>query len=118
MSDNLEDTNRLSRFLVIFGAILTGLHGVLYLMNFGRWLRFLPTIELGNILGSLTSLGIGVLLIFLSIITLAISSSLIELPISKSQEWIPLLLIGLLMYFLGGTLGGLLVIMGSLLKLI
>ncbi len=118
MSDDLEETSRLSTFLIIFGAILTGVHGILFVMNFGRWLEFLPTIELGSVLGNLTGLSIGVLLIFLSILTLAISSSLIELPVSNNREWIPFLLLGLLMYFLGGTLGGLLVIMGSLLKLI
>jgi hypothetical protein len=118
MSDDLEETNRLSGFLIIFGAVLTAVHGVLFLMNFGSWLGFLPTIELGSILGSLTSLGTGIILIFLSILTIAISSSLIELPTSTNQEWIPPLLLGLSMYFLGGTLGGLLVIMGSLLKLI
>ncbi|MHA1902402.1 MAG: hypothetical protein ACXADL_00175 [Candidatus Thorarchaeota archaeon] len=112
-----SDAKRVGELLVLIGGIVSLLFGILFLLNFGGAVSFLPTLDLTSFLGGLTSVVLGVVLIIISLATLA-TSGVINLPALKfKNNWIVLLIFGILMYIFGGTLGGILVILGAILML-
>jgi hypothetical protein len=105
------------QLLVVFGAIVTFVFGVLYLLNVGVGVTFLPSLDLLGVLGTLNNLIIGVSLIILSLVTLA-TFGVLNIPrIKLEKNLLVLFFLGVVAYLLGGTLGGVLVIIGSILML-
>jgi hypothetical protein len=67
---------------------------------------------LGGILGGIIS---GIILIVISLVTLA-TSGFVDIPALKlDKSWIVLLILGILIYIFGSSLGGILVIIGAIL---
>ncbi len=112
-----SDTYLVGQFLVIFGAIVSFVFGVLYLLNVGVGVTFLPSLDLIGILGAVHNLLLGILLVILSLVTLA-TFGVLNIPrIQLQNNLLVLFLLGLVTFLFGGTLGGVLVIIGSILML-
>ncbi|MFW9907053.1 MAG: hypothetical protein ACFFEF_00645 [Candidatus Thorarchaeota archaeon] len=116
MSDQqTSDTYLVGQLLVVFGAIVSFIFGVLYLLNVGVGVTFLPSLNLAGILGAITNFLLGIILVILSLITLA-TYGIIKIPtITFERNQLVLLILGVAMYVFGGTLGGVLVVIGSIL---
>ncbi len=112
-----SDTYMVGQLLVVFGAVVTFIFGALYLLNVGVGVTFLPSLDLLGLLGTLNNLIVGILLVILSLVTLA-TFGVLNIPQIKLQKNLfVLFLLGVASYLLGGTLGGVLVIIGSILML-
>lgn len=118
MSENQRsDTYMVGQLLVVFGAIVTFVFGVLYLLNVGVGVTFLPSLDLLGILGTLNNLVVGILLVIISLVTLA-TFGVLNIPrIKLEKNILVLFLLGVVSYLIGGTLGGVLVIIGSILMI-
>jgi hypothetical protein len=112
-----SDTYMVGQLLVVFGAIVTLIFGILYLLNVGVGVTFLPSLDLLGILGTLNNLIVGILLVLLSLITLA-TFGVVNLPLFKlERNQLVLFILGVVTFFVGSTLGGVLVIIGAILML-
>ncbi len=112
-----SDAQRLGEILILLGTLVSLFFGILFILDLGVGITFLPTLNLSGILGALTTIFRGGSLILVSIITLASSGKIDFDPLELGRSWIIYLILGLVMYVLGGTLGGLLVIIGAILLL-
>lgn len=112
-----SDTFLVGQFLVVFGAIVSFVFGVLYLLNVGVGVTFLPSLDLIGILGAINNLLLGILLVILSLVTLA-TFGVLNIPrITLQNNLLVLFLLGVVTFLFGGTLGGALVVIGSILML-
>ncbi len=112
-----SDTHFVGEVLIVFGAIVSFVFGVLYFLNLGVSVNFLPFLDLSGILGTIAYLIQGIVLILLSLITLA-TFGIIKIPILKlKRNVLAFLILGFLTCLFGGTLGGVMVIIGALLML-
>lgn len=112
-----SDTHFVGEVMIVFGAIVSFVFGVLYFLNLRVAVNFLPFLDLSEILGTIAYLIQGIVLILLSLITLATFGSL-KIPILKiKRNVLAFLILGFLTALFGGTLGGVMVIIGALLML-
>ncbi|MHA1909345.1 MAG: hypothetical protein ACW98Y_18755 [Candidatus Thorarchaeota archaeon] len=112
-----SDTYMVGQLLVVFGAIVTFVFGVLFLLNVGVGVTFLPSLDLLGVLGTLNNLIVGILLVVLSLVTLATFGVLNIPQIKLEKNLIVLIFLGIVTFLVGGTLGGVLVIIGSILMI-
>ena len=112
-----SDTFVVGQFLVVFGAIVSFVFGLLYLLNLGVGVTFLPSLNLLGVLGALHNLLVGFTLVILSFITLATFGVLKVPRIKLRNNLMVIFLLGVATFLIGGTLGGVLVIIGSVLML-
>jgi hypothetical protein len=109
----MADLKKIGQLLVLLGGIVGLLFGILIAMNMGFVL--LPGVGLVGFIGSLVT---GAILILLSLIVLA-TSGVVNIPALKfDNNWIVLLILGILMYIFGGDLGAILVIIGAILYVV
>jgi len=105
----MADLKKIGQLLVLLGGIVGLLFGILMALNMGFVL--LPGVGLVGFIGSLVT---GVILILLSLIVLA-TSGVVDIPALKfDNNWVVLLILGILMYIFGGDLGAILVIIGAI----
>jgi hypothetical protein len=109
----MADLKKIGQLLVLLGGIVGLLFGILMALNMGFVL--LPGVGLVGFIGSLVT---GVILILLSLIVLA-TSGVVDIPALKfDNNWVVLLILGILMYIFGGDLGAILVIIGAILYVV
>jgi hypothetical protein len=109
----MADLKKIGQLLVLLGGIVGLLFGILMALNMGFVL--LPGVGLVGFIGSLVT---GVILILLSLIVLA-TSGVVDIPALKfDNNWIVILILGILMYIFGGDLGAILVIIGAILYVV
>ncbi|TFG15002.1 hypothetical protein EU537_01815 [Candidatus Thorarchaeota archaeon] len=101
---------KLGELLILIGGIVGLIYGIAAVLSFPLFdpigLGLAGT--LGNIIG-------GIILIVVSLVTLA-TSGVIDIPALKlDKSWIVLLVLGILIYIFGSSLGGILVIIGAIL---
>lgn len=109
----MADLKKIGQLLVLLGGIVGLLFGILITLNMGFVL--LPGVGLVGFIGSLVT---GVILVLLSLIVLATSGA-VNIPALKfDNNWIVLLILGILMYVFGGDLGAILVIIGAILYVV
>ncbi|MHA2601626.1 MAG: hypothetical protein AM324_005785 [Candidatus Thorarchaeota archaeon SMTZ1-83] len=109
----MADLKKIGQLLVLLGGIVGLLFGILIALNMGFVL--LPGVGLVGFIGSLVT---GVILVLLSLIVLATSGA-VNIPALKfDNNWIVLLILGILMYVFGGDLGAILVIIGAILYVV
>ena len=112
-----SSAKKLGELLVLCGGIISLLFGVLYVANLGALISFIPSFDLSGVFGTLTTIICGIILILLSLIVLA-TSGVVDIPALKLENsWVILLILGILMFVFGGSLGGILVIVGAILFL-
>jgi hypothetical protein len=104
---------RIGEILVLIGAIVALIFGILEIFGFGTF-----GLGLWSIGGLFAGIGIilGILLIIFSLITLA-TSGVINFPWKLEKNWIMLLVLGIILLILGGGIGAVLVIIGAILTL-
>jgi hypothetical protein len=106
-----KQKNQLTDILVLLGAIISLIFGILDLIGIGSL-----GLGLWSIGGYLPGLGliIGILLIVFALITLA-TSDVIKFPWKFKKNGPVLLVLGIILLLLGGGIGGILVIIGAIL---
>ncbi|TFG09563.1 hypothetical protein EU538_04725 [Candidatus Thorarchaeota archaeon] len=101
---------QIAKILILVGGLLGLLYGVLQILGMG--FAILPGLGLGVMLGGLIT---GIILIVLSLVVLA-TSGVVDIPALKmDNNWIIMLILGILLYVFGGGLPGILVIIGAIL---
>ncbi len=105
-------TERIGNFLILVGALISILYSVLLLLGF-PYTSFLPGI-LGQFFPSNVR---GFLLLILGILTL-IYSGFFRNPWAILNRWALVLILGFLLFLIGGEFGGLLVMVGGVLTLL
>lgn len=111
----MADLKKIGDLLVLLGAIVGLIQGILWLIPGGTTFSFV------NILGSyLDGWIIGILAILFSLIALVNSGFLKikALDFGKTNKFIVILIIGILMVLFASDLGGILVILGAILWLL
>ncbi len=108
----MSDMKKLGDLLILLGGIIGLIEGILIALDL-TYLAFLPTVAWG--LGGLVT---GILGIIFSLIALVNSGTIKIKALEFSNKWLVVLIMGILMYLFASTLGGILVIIGSLLLLI
>ena len=106
-----KSKNSLTDILVLLGAIIALIFGILDVLGIGSLGLGLWTIG-----GYLPGMGliIGLLLIVFALITLA-TSDVIKFPWKFKKNGTVLLVLGIILLLLGGGIGGILVIIGAIL---
>lgn len=101
---------KLGELLIMIGAIVGLIYGIAAAINFD----LLDPIPLGveGFLGGIIS---GLILIVVSLVTLATSGVVDIKALKLEKNWIVLLVLGILIYIFGSSLGGFLVIIGAIL---
>ncbi len=112
-----SDTFFVGEVLVVFGAIVSFIFGVLYLLNVSVSVSFLPFLNVWRVLGAIANLLLGVLQILLSLITLT-TFGIVKIPLLRvRRNVLAFLLLGGAIYIFGCTLGGTFVLIGAVLML-
>lgn len=109
---NMADLKEISKILVMLGGILGVIFGVLKALSITGWgwVSF-PLLALGGVVE-------GIILIVVSLIVLA-TSGVVKIPALKfDNNWIILLILGIVMWIFGGDLGSILVIVGAILLVV
>jgi len=113
-----SDTFFVGEVLIVFGAIVSFIYGILYFLNLGVSVSFLPFLNLLGIFGAITDLLMGIVLILLSLITLT-TIGIVKMPLLKlKRNILTFLILGFGSYIFGGTIGGVFIIIGALLMLL
>ena len=109
----MADMKQIGDLLVLIGALIGLLQGILLILNMGV-MFFNP---LGGFLGGLV---LGILAIIFSLIALVNSGFLkiSALDFGKTNKFIVVLIIGILMILFASDIGGILVIIGAILWLL
>lgn len=108
----MSDMKKIGDLLILIGGIVGLIEGILIALDM-TYLVFLPTVAWG--LGGLVT---GILGIIFSLIALVNSGTIKISALEFSNKWLVVLIMGILMYLFASTIGGILVIIGSLLLLI
>ena len=108
----MSDLHKIGDILILIGGIIGLIEGILTVLNL-PYLAFLPYANFG--LGYMVT---GILGILFSLIALVNSGSIKIKVLEFSNKWLIVLIMGILMYLFASGLGGILVIIGSLLLLI
>lgn len=106
----MSDIKKLGDILILIGGIVGLIEGILAVLG---WTAFLPTVAWG--LGGVVT---GILGIIFSLIALVNSGTIKIKALEFSNKWLVVLIMGILMYLFASTIGGILVIIGSLLLLV
>jgi hypothetical protein len=107
-----SDAKKIGDLLILLGGLIGLIQGILLVA--GMPLLILPGFgDFG--LGGLIA---GILAIVFSLIALVNSGSLKISALEFSNKWLVVLIMGILMYLFGGRIGGVLVILGSILLLL
>ncbi len=105
---------KIGQLFVLLGGIVGLLFGIMDILNFANPLSgYFPTISLG-----LTGIIIGIVLIILSLAVLATSGAVDIKALKFGNNWVVLLILGILMYIFAGGIGAILVILGAILMLL
>ena len=108
----MADLKEVSKFFVTVGGILGIAFGIMKALSITGWgwVSF-PLFALGGVVE-------GIILIVVSLIVLA-TSGIAKIPALKfDNNWIILLILGIVMWIFGGDLGSILVIVGAILLFI
>lgn len=106
---------KVGELLVLIGAILSLIFGILILLNYQIFM--IDIFNLGSLIADfLIRLVVGIVLIILSLVTLA-TSGVIKFPYKLEKNWIMLLILGIVLLVLGGSIGAILVIIGAILMI-
>ncbi|MHA2407375.1 MAG: hypothetical protein ACXACA_03270 [Candidatus Ranarchaeia archaeon] len=108
-----KGTKSLSDILVLLGAVISLIFGILNIVGIGVF-----GLGLWSIGGYLPGfdLIIAIILIIFSLITLA-TTEVIKFPWKFKKNWTMLLVLGIILLILGGGIGAVLVIIGAILLL-
>ncbi len=109
----MSDLKKIGDLLILIGGIIGLIEGILAILG---WTPFLPT--LGWAAYGLTGMIVGILGIIFSLIALVNSGTIKIKALEFKNKWLIVLIMGILMYLFASGLGGVLVIIGSLLLLI
>jgi uncharacterized membrane protein len=101
--------------LVLIGAIVSLLFGFLTILGIGPMLGFVPHIA-GFLAGVVFNIIFGIVVIILSLVTLATAGA-IKFKWKLEKNWAMYLLLGILLLIFGGDIGAVLVIIGAILCL-
>ena len=107
-----SDLKKIGDLLILIGGIVGLIQGALLALN----MPFVILPGLGNF--GLGNLAWGILAIIFSLIALVNSGFLKIKALEFSNKWLVVLIMGILIYFFGSGLGGVLVIIGSILLLV
>lgn len=111
-----SDARIIGEAFILFGSIVAMIIGALFIVNFSSLLRF--GFWFFNLNGMVVGMGYviqGVLLISLSLVVLDTCGS-IKIPfIQLANDWVVILVLGVVMFLLGGHIGALIVVVGALL---
>ncbi len=110
----MADLSKIGDILVLIGGIIGILEGILTIMG-GSVFNVL-----GDLLGALGGLVLGILGIVFSLIAL-VNSGFLKIPaldFGKTNKFLIVLIMGVLMVVFASTLGGILVIVGAILWLL
>ncbi len=108
----MSDIKKIGDILILIGGIIGLIEGILVVLGLS-YLSFLPYVNFG--LGGLIT---GILGILFSLIALVNSGTIKISALEFSNKWLIVLIMGILMYLFASGLGGILVIIGSLLLLV
>lgn len=108
----MSDLKKIGDILILLGGIVGLIEGILTVLGL-PYLAFLPYVAFG--LGALVT---GILGILFSLIALVNSGTIKIKALEFSNKWLIVLIMGILMYLFASGLGGILVIIGSLLLLV
>jgi hypothetical protein len=109
----LSDLKKIGDLLILIGGIVGLIEGILVALNMG--LTFMPYYHVFGTTGYLIE---GILGIIFSLIALVNSGTIKIKALEFSNKWLVVLIMGILMYLFASGLGGILVIIGSLLLLV
>ncbi len=111
-----SDARTIGEAFIVFGSVVGMLIGALFIVNFSSLLRFgFWFFNLNDVLVGMGYIVQGVLLISLSLLILDTCGA-IKIPfIQLEYNWLIVLLLGLVMFLLGGHIGALIVVTGALL---
>jgi hypothetical protein len=105
---------KIGQLFVLLGGIVGLLFGIMDILLIANPLMgYLPSISLG-----LSMLIVGIVLIVLSLATLATSGAVNIKALKFGNNWVVLLILGILMYVFAGGIGAILVILGAILMLL
>ncbi|RDE13669.1 MAG: hypothetical protein C4K47_06010 [Candidatus Thorarchaeota archaeon] len=106
--------NKIGQLLVLLGGIIGLLFGIMDVLLIANPLHaYFPTLEFG--IGAVI---VGAILIILSLAVLATSGAVKIKFLTFDNNWIVLLILGILMYIFAGGIGAILVILGAILMLL
>lgn len=111
-----SDARKIGEAFIVFGSVVSMLIGVLFIINFSSLLRFgFWYVNLHDMVVQVGDVLQGVLLISLSLLILDTCGA-IKIPfIQLDYNWAIVLLLGLVMFLLGGHIGALIVVAGAVL---
>jgi hypothetical protein len=109
----MSDIKKIGDLLILLGGIIGLIEGILVALNMG--LVFLPYYHIFGAGGYLIE---GILGILFSLIALVNSGTIKIKMLEFSNKWLVVLIMGILMYLFASGIGGILVIIGSLLLLV
>jgi hypothetical protein len=109
----MSDLHKIGDILILIGGIIGLIEGILAILG---WAPFLPTLGWGAY--GVTGMIVGILGIIFSLIALVNSGTIKIKALEFSNKWLIVLIMGILMYLFASGIGGILVIIGSLLLLI
>jgi hypothetical protein len=107
-----SDAKKIGDLLILLGGLIGLIQGILLVAG----MPFIILPGLGDF--GLGNLIVGILAILFSLIALVNSGSLKISALEFSNKWLVVLIMGILMYLFGGRIGGVLVILGSILLLL
>lgn len=109
-----SQAHKIGQLFVLLGGIVGLLFGILDVLLIANPLTgYFPTISLG-----LELLVIGIVLIVLSLAVLATSGTVNIKALKFDNNWVVLLILGILMYVFAGGIAAILVILGAILMLL
>ncbi len=107
MSESRSTLERVGNFIIVIGALVAILYGIFLILVF-PYMSFLP-----SIIGPFIPNNIrGAIIILLAIFSL-LYSGFIRMPWGMIYRWAMLLILGLIIFLIGGEFGGLLVMIGA-----
>jgi hypothetical protein len=109
---NMADMKEISKWLVIIGGIVGLIEGVLTILGMG-----FAFVGLGGFIPGM-GLVFGAIAIVLSLVALATSGVVDIKALKMENNWIILLILGILIFIFGSNLGGVLVLVGAILLLL
>jgi hypothetical protein len=108
----LSDIKKIGDILILLGGIIGLIEGILTVLGMG--LAFMPYY---HVFGTGNYLIEGILGILFSLIALVNSGAIKIKALEFSNKWLVILIMGILMYLFASGIGGILVIIGSILLL-
>ncbi len=107
----MADLKKIGSLLILLGGLLGLLEGILTILDMGH--SILPGFPLG-----LDNLILGTLAILFALIALVNAGFVKIKALEFKEKWLVVLIVGILLYVFGSSLGGILVIIGAILLVI